>query len=111
MGVLTEKLMGARDHVGATGHREWVLEEYAVVTPEDFEHRFGCQGCSFEVWVSGEDIAQEGRLDLLDRYGLGAVLESIRQTRPTERFTDWWRLMRGTNPRPPIENESLKSDR
>lgn len=38
------------------------------------------------------EMAEEGRLDLLDRYGLGAELEAICRTPPTERVTDWERI-------------------
>ena len=94
MGPLARKLSLARDHVGGTGHRAWVLEEHArlIEGTADWAHRFGCLGCSFEVYVSMAEMAVEGRLDLLDSYGLGAELEAICRTPPTERVTDWERI-------------------
>lgn len=99
MARLTRKLEAARDHVGATGHREWTCQEYArhIVGTADWEHRLGCLGCSFETWVSMADIAESGRLDLLDRFGLGAELESICRTGPTERVADWEKLLDGSD--------------
>lgn len=95
MGHLARKLSLARDHVGWTGHRSWVLEEHArlIEGTADWAHRFGCLGCSFEVYVSMAEMAEEGRLDLLDRYGLGAELEAICQTPPTERREAWDHLL------------------
>jgi len=92
---LGRKLEGARDHVGGTGHREWVLDQYARLAEgtANWEHRVGCLDCGFEIWVSMEDIAESGRLDLLDRHGLGAELESIKRTRPVDRVADWDRIL------------------
>ena len=92
MSTLARKLVSARDHVGATGHREWVVQESARRSPgteADWDHRLGCLDCGFEVWVSMAEIAEEGRLELLDSYGLGAEMEAIKRTPLVERRLAW----------------------
>ena len=76
------------------------MHAHLIEGTADWAHHVRCLGadpskdgsCGFEFFISMAEIAEEGRLDLLDAFGLGAELEAIRREPPIERVADWDRL-------------------
>ncbi len=102
---LDEKVSDLRWHVATTGHREFaVTTDYLYDGGPPMDSRFHlpapeagggdqvwiitCCGqrddilepvtCSFERRISESEIAASGRMDLTDRYGIGALVESVK---------------------------------
>lgn len=97
---LAEKISDLRWHVATTGHRHFAITNDYVLS-EDVEgamqQRYRLQlepgtgnsvwviacvslpaSCRFECRISETEIAEAGRYDLTEKFGIGALVESIK---------------------------------
>jgi hypothetical protein len=73
---LAEKIDDLRWHVARTDHREFtIVRDY-----DDADHVWvvTCGFCKYERRITETEMAEAGRPDLTDRFGIGALIESIK---------------------------------